>query len=127
MKAVSTVAFVMLASVTLLAADKVQKTMTVRRCQAILKDGKQCPNQASDGADHCWKHRGEKSVRSAADDVSTGAIKAWSSTKTWTTNAWQSTKSGANEAWTSTGEAFSEAGREFKKLFSDKKDADPKK
>jgi len=106
---------VVLASVALQAEDKVQKTMTVQRCQATLKDGKQCSNQASDGAVYCWKHKGEKSVQSAADDVSTGANKAWTSTKTWSTNAWENTKSGANKAWTSTCDAFEEAGQEMGK------------
>ena len=85
---------------------KVEKTMTVNRCQAVLKDGSQCDRQAAAGKKFCWRHDAAKSADEAAKDVSEGSKKAWQSTKTWSTNAWESTKSGWNKAVDATKESF---------------------
>ena len=77
---------------------KVEKTMTVNRCQAVLKDGSQCKGKAEDGQDFCWKHRATKAVSETLMDTKEGGKKAWQSTKTWSTNAWETTKSGWNKA-----------------------------
>lgn len=99
-------------------AVKVEKTMTVSRCQAVLKDGSQCRHQAENGKDFCWRHRGAaKAIRETWTEAGEGANGAWKSTKTWSSNAWESTKSGANKAWKSTQEAFEEAGDEFTKAL----------
>ena len=105
------------------AETKVEATMAVARCQAILKDGMQCPYEAPKGGKFCWRHRGAvKAMNETMDDAGEGAGKAWQSTKTWSTNAWESTKRGTNKAWTSTKEAFEEAGEELGKIFTkDKK------
>ena len=108
------------AALTSVATDavKVEKTMSVSRCQAVLKDGSQCKYQAENGKDFCWRHRGAaKALRDTWDDAGEGANKAWKSTKTWSTNAWENTKSGANKAWQSTKEAFEEAGEELAKAL----------
>ena len=42
--------------------DKVEKTMTVNRCRAVLKDGMQCKSRAEEGKDFCWKHQTAKAV-----------------------------------------------------------------
>ena len=73
--------------------DKVEKTMTVNRCQAVLKDGTQCKGQAE------------------------GGKKAWESTKTWSTNAWESTKSGAKEAWQNTKDRAKEVQEGWNEIF----------
>ena len=86
-------------------ADKVEKTMTVNRCQAVLKDGTQCKSQAEDGKDFCWKHRTAKAFDETLTDTKEGSKKAWESTKTWSTNAWESTKSGWNKAVDATKES----------------------
>ena len=78
--------------------NKVEKTMTVSRCQAVLKDGTQCKSRAEDGKDFCWKHRTAKAFNETLTDTKEGSKKAWESTKTWSTNAWESTKSGWNKA-----------------------------
>ena len=78
--------------------DKVEKTMTVNRCQAVLKDGSQCKGKAEDGKDFCWKHRTAKAVNETLTDAKEGGKRAWQSTMTWSTNAWESTKSGWNKA-----------------------------
>lgn len=99
-------------------AVKVEKTMSVSRCQAVLKDGSQCRHQAESGRDFCWRHRGAaKAIREKWAEASEGANRAWKSTKTWSTNAWESTKTGANRAWKSTQEAFEEAGEEISKAL----------
>jgi len=96
----------------------VEKTMSVPRCQAMLKDGTQCSAQVDPGATYCWRHRGAaKAVKETMDDAGKGASKAWTSTKNWTTNAWENTKSGTSKAWTATREAFEEAGEEFTKMM----------
>ena len=78
--------------------DRVERTMTVNRCQAVLKDGTQCKSRAEDGKDFCWKHQTAKAVNETLTDTKEGGKKAWMSTKTWSTNAWESTKSGWNKA-----------------------------
>jgi len=90
-------------------ADNAQteQTMSVRRCQAKLDNGRQCKHQAGDDSNYCWRHRGfMKACKETADDTSNGAVKSWNSTKSWSTNAWNSTKSGAKEAWNATKDAF---------------------
>lgn len=141
------------ASTTNAAQPKVDKTMTVARCQAIMKDGSQCPHPASEGKDRCWRHRGAvNAVGNAFDDAgkeageawlstkdwSTNAWrttksragKAWRSTKDWSTNAWQKTKTGADEAWQATKDAFDEAGEEISeemsKVFKKERDGNSK-
>ena len=100
--------------------DKVEKTMTVNRCQAVLKDGTQCKSQAEDGKDFCWKHQTAKAVNETLTDTKEGSKKAWESTKTWSTNAWESTKSGAKEAWQNTKERAKEAQEGWNGLFDKK-------
>ena len=85
--------------------DKVEKTMTVNRCQAVLKDGTQCKSRAEEGKDFCWKHRTAKAFNETLTDTKEGSKKAWESTKTWSTNAWESTKSGWNKAVDATKES----------------------
>ena len=98
---------------------KVETTMTVARCQHILKNGKQCPYQAEAGKTRCWRHRGAvQAVNDTLDDTGKGASKTWKSTKDWSTNAWESTKRNTNKAWQATQEAFEEAGEEMAKIFS---------
>ena len=101
-------------------SDKVEKTMTVNRCQAVLKDGTQCKNQAEDGKEFCWKHRTAKAVNETLTDTKEGGKKAWESTKTWSTNAWESTKSGAKEAWQNTKDRAKEAQEGWNGLFDKK-------
>ena len=106
-------------------APAVETTMSVARCQAVQKDGKQCPRQAPKGEKFCWRHRGAvKAVNETLDDAGEGAGKTWQSTKTWSTNAWETTKRGTNRAWTSTKEAFEEAGEELGKIFKKDKKTD---
>ena len=78
--------------------DKVERTMTVNRCQAVLKDGTQCKSQVEGGKDFCWKHRTAKAFNETLADTKEGSKKAWESTKSWSTNAWESTKAGWNKA-----------------------------
>ena len=85
--------------------DKVEKTMTVNRCQAVLKDGTQCKSRAEDDKDFCWRHQTAKAVNETLTDAKEGGKKAWESTKTWSTNAWESTKSGWNKAVDATKES----------------------
>lgn len=56
--------------------DKVEKTMTVNRCQAVLKDGTQCKGQAEDGKDLCWKHQTAKAVNETLTDTKEGGKKS---------------------------------------------------
>lgn len=94
----------------------VEKTMTVPRCQAMLKDGTQCMSQVDPGKTYCWRHRGAaKAVKESMDDAGKGASKAWNSTKEWSTNAWHSTR-----------EAFEEFGDEFTKMMRKNFKKDPK-
>lgn len=103
------------------AETKVETTMSVARCQAVLKNGSQCGNQASKGEKFCWRHRGAaKAVQDTLDDASAGAGKAWGSTKQWSTNAWNSTKSGAKEAWQATKDAFEDARKGFNEMVGGK-------
>ena len=97
--------------------DKVEKTMTVNRCQAVLKDGTQCKSQAEDGKDFCWKHRTAKAVNEALTETKEGSKKVWESTKTWSTNAWESTKSGARDAWQNTKDRAMEAQEGWNEIF----------
>ena len=91
-------------------AVQVVGTMTVRRCQAVLKDGRQCPYQAEGGQDFCWRHRGAaKAVKDAVDDAGKGANQAWQATKTWSTNAWQTTRDGVDKAMDATRDAVEDA------------------
>ena len=101
-------------------SDKVEKTMTVNRCQAVLKDGTQCKSQVEDGKDFCWKHQTAKAVNETLTDTKEGSKKAWESTKTWSTNAWESTKSGAKEAWQNTKDRAKEAQEGWNGLFDKK-------
>ena len=87
-------------------AKRVERTMAVNRCQAVLKDGSQCDRQAADGKKFCWRHDAAKSADETAKGVSEGGKKAWQSTKTWSTNAWESTKSGWNKAVDATKDSF---------------------
>ena len=100
--------------------DKVEKTMTVNRCQAVLKDGTQCKSQAEDGKVFCWKHRTARAVDETLTDTKEGSKKAWESTKNWSTNAWESTKSGAKEAWQNTKDRAKEVQEGWNELFGSK-------
>lgn len=100
--------------------DKVEKTMTVNRCQAVLKDGTQCKSQAEDGKDFCWKHRTAKAFNETLTDTKEGSKKAWESTKTWSTNAWESTKSGTKEAWQNTKDRAKEVQEGWNEIFGKK-------
>ena len=99
---------------------KVEKTMTVNRCQAVLKDGSQCKSPAEKGKDFCWRHRTANAIHDTFNDTKTGGKKAWESTKTWSSNAWESTKSGAQEAWQATKDRAEEARVGWKELFGGK-------
>ena len=100
--------------------DKVEKTMTVNRCQAVLKDGTQCKSQAEEGKDFCWKHRTAKAVNDTLTDTKEGSKKAWESTKSWSSNAWESTKSGTKEAWQNTKDRAKEVQEGWKEIFGKK-------
>ena len=100
--------------------DKVEKTMTVNRCQAVLKDGAQCKGQAEDGKDFCWKHRTAKVFNETLTDTKEGSKKAWESTKNWSTNAWESTKSGAKDAWQNTKDRAKEVQEGWNEIFGGK-------
>ena len=99
---------------------KVEKTMTVNRCQAVLKDGTQCKSQAEDGKDFCWKHRTAKAFNETLTDTKEGSKKAWESTKTWSSNAWESAKSGTKEAWQNTKDRAKEAQEGWNEVFGGK-------
>ena len=99
---------------------KVERTMTVNRCQAVLKDGTQCRSQAEDGKDFCWKHRTARAFNETLTGTREGGRKAWESTKAWSTNAWESTKSGANEAWRNTKDRAREVQEGWNELFGGK-------
>ena len=100
--------------------DRVEKTMTESRCQAVLKDGTQCKSQAEDGKDFCWKHRTAKAFDETLTDTKEGSKKAWESTKTWSTNAWESTKSGAKDAWQNTKDRAKEVQEGWNEIFGKK-------
>ena len=100
--------------------DKVERTMTVNRCQAVLKDGTQCKSRAEEGKDFCWKHQTANAVNETLTDTKEGGKKAWESTKTWSTNAWESTKSGAKEAWQNTKDRAREVQEGWNELFGGK-------
>ena len=100
--------------------DKVERTMTVNRCQAVLKDGTQCKSQAEDGKDFCWKHQTAKAFDETLTDTKDGSKKAWESTKTWSTNAWESTKSGAKDAWQNTKDRAKEVQEGWNEIFGKK-------
>ena len=99
-------------------ADKVEKTMTVNRCQAVLKDGTQCKSQAEDGKDFCWKHRTVNAVNETLTDTKEGSKKAWESTKSWSTNVWETTKSGAKDVWQNTKDRAKEVQEGWSDIFS---------
>ena len=84
---------------------KVEKTMAVNRCQAVLKDGSQCKCHAENGKDFCWKHQTSNALNETMTDAKEGGKKAWQSAKNWSTNAWESTKSGWNKAVDATKES----------------------
>jgi len=91
-------------------AVAVEETMSVARCQAIIKKGKQCPYPAESGKIYCWRHRGAvKAINETVDDAGKGAKEMWTDTKTATTNAWHHTKNGAVSAWDATKDAVDEA------------------
>ena len=100
--------------------DKVEKTMTVNRCQAVLKDGTQCKGQAEAGKDFCWRHKTAKAVNESLTDTREGGKKAWESTKTWSSNAWESTKSGTREAWQNTKDRAKEVQEGWNEIFGKK-------
>ena len=100
--------------------SKVEKTMTVNRCQAVLKDGSQCKSPAEEGKDFCWRHRTASAIHDTLKDTKEGGKKAWESTKTWSTNAWESTKSGAHEVWQATKDRAEEARAGWNDLFGGK-------
>ena len=100
--------------------DKVEKTMTVNRCQAVLKDGTQCKSLAEEGKDFCWKHRTAKAFNETLTDTKEGSKKAWESTKTWSSNAWESAKSGTKEAWQNTKDRAKEAREGWNEVFGGK-------
>ena len=100
--------------------DKVEKTMTVNRCQAVLKDGSQCKRQAEEGKDFCWTHQTAKTVNETLTDTKDGSKKAWESTKTWSTNAWESTKAGTKEAWQNTKDRAKEVQKGWNEIFGKK-------
>ena len=104
--------------------DRVERTMTVNRCQAVLKDGTQCKSQAEEGKDFCWKHRTANAVNETLTDTKEGGRKAWESTKTWSSNAWESTRSGAKDAWQNTKDRAKEVQEGWNELFG--KDAKKK-
>ena len=99
---------------------KVEKTMTVNRCQAVLKDGSQCKSPAEKGMDFCWRHRTANAVHDTLKGTQEGGKQAWESTKTWSSNAWESTKSGAQEAWRTTKDRAEEARAGWHELFGGK-------
>lgn len=78
--------------------NTIEKTMTVSRCQAVLKDGSQCDRQVEAGRPFCWQHRASKAVDQAVKGVGDGSQKAWKDTKAWSTNTWESMRSGWNKA-----------------------------
>ena len=92
------------------AEPKVERTLSVPRCQAVLDSGKQCPYQAQKGERYCWRHRGAvKVINETMTDAGKGANRAWQSTRTWTTNAFESAKNGASRAVDATEKALEEA------------------
>ena len=99
---------------------KVEKTMTVNRCQAVLKDGSQCGRQADEGRNYCWQHRTVKAVNMTVKGAGDGGRKAWESTKSWSTNAWEATKSGWNKAVDATKDSFDGARVGVVELFGGK-------
>jgi len=102
----------------------VEKTMTVSRCQAILKDGKQCTNQVGKDEKFCWHHRGAvKAVNETLDDAGAGMKKGWKCTKTWSTNAWEKTKGGVREALDATEDALKDARKGWREFVGDKEKA----
>lgn len=79
----------------------VEKTMPVARCQAILKNGSQCPYPAGKDEQFCWRHRGAaKKWNDTMADANKGANDAIKATRTWTTNAWENTKKAVDGART---------------------------
>ena len=104
--------------------DKVEKTMTVNRCQAVLKDGMQCKSQVEEGKDFCWKHRTARAFNETLTETKEGGKKAWESTKTWSTNAWESTRSGTREAWQNTKDRAKEVQEGWNEIFGKKPKAE---
>lgn len=117
MKKLFVIVTLALSACALMGEVKVEKTMTVARCQAILKDGTQCRYQAESGQTYCWRHRG----------LVKKAKSTWTNATAKADSTWERTKKGANEAWTATCDAFSEAGEEFVKLFKGKTQKSEKK
>ena len=121
---------------------KLEKSLTVPRCQAVLADGSQCPQPADKDTGRCWRHRGAaKAVNDAVTEAGKELDAAWTEMRDWSTNAWQETKSGAGravkgsrewatnaweqtargtgEAWGATKDAFEEAGKEISEDVSE--------
>lgn len=98
----------------LFAADavKVEKTKTVARCQAV-KDGRQCENEAAEGASYCWKHQG---LRALNDTTNT-----WNAAKSGATNAWSVTRSGVSNAWNAVKGAADDARKGVSELLKNAK------
>lgn len=103
-KMMTTCSALLLASVLTLSAEEttttnlVESLLSVPRCQAIQKNGKQCVAPASEGSAYCWKHKMTSAAKEANDDVKG----AWKATKSWSTNAWRATKTEASDAWKAT-------------------------
>lgn len=105
----------------------VEKTMSVVRCQAVLKDGTQCEHQAEAGKSYCWRHHGAaRTVQRTVQDIGKGTEKAWQSTKEFSTNAWQKTKQGAKDFWEGAKERADEARVGMVELFGGKDAKDGK-
>lgn len=103
-RTIATCSVLLLASaMTLSAAETtttnlVEELLSVPRCQAIQKNGKQCVAPASEGCAYCWKHKIASVAKEANEDVKG----AWKATKSWSTNVWQATKDEASDAWQAT-------------------------
>lgn len=67
---------------------KIETTMSVPRCTAV-ENGVQCPHQAEEGGQYCWRHRGF--VKEMND--------AWEKTKKWSSDTWKKTKESSSNAW----------------------------
>jgi len=102
------------------AAAQVEKTMTVARCQAVGKDGRQCTQRVEDGKTYCWRHQSQKNLNEMADDTARGASETWQATKTWSTNAWEKTCSGAMSAVQATEDAAKSLRKDFIEMFGEK-------
>ena len=80
---------------------KLEKSLAVPRCQAVLADGSQCPQPADKDTGRCWRHRGAaKAVNDAFSEAGKELDAAWTEVRDWSTNAWQETRASAGRAWT---------------------------